>query len=79
MRCVKVVLALDVEFAIGTTLELECDNDARIFANHVSDDREIRSQRLHCFDKAVSSKAYKQPRSDNLASQFDLKCSDTST
>lgn len=51
---IEVLLALDVELAVGTTLQLERDEDARVLGNDVADDGQVRAQRLDRLDETVS-------------------------
>lgn len=53
MRRIEVLLTLDVELAVGTTLELESDHDSGILGDDVSNDGEVGSQCLDRFDEAV--------------------------
>lgn len=57
LGCIEVLLALDVEFTVGTTLELECDDDAGVFGDDVPDDGEVGAEGLDCLEEAVYQKA----------------------
>lgn len=52
LRRIEILLALDIEFAIGTPLQLETDDDACVFGDKVSDDGQIGSECLDRFNEA---------------------------
>ncbi len=50
---VKVFLALDVELAVGASLQLESDDDLAVLTNVITDDRQVGSKGLDGFDETV--------------------------
>lgn len=63
MRRIEVLLALDVELAVGATLKLESNDDAGVLGDDVSDHGEVGSQCLDRFDEAVRDYGSKASRS----------------
>ena len=56
LRCVEVLLALDVEFAVGAALKLKSNDNAGILGNDVPNDGQVGSERLYRFEESVNAR-----------------------